>query len=196
MSAAAEDFIGRVLTHVAGLNRDRYNHATWRFENRPTSEGVGLKPHDVVVADVARCILDVERYPENVKYVESTEMIDKRSDTDFTYIQRMNLPVLGRVQVQIHLADYGEWEDYQVIAWDQDNEGTAGLDKSRGFRTQYNLGAWLLQPGSVSYALSSAPVKSDVGTLKYLALTKGADVTAGEVIRQNIEAMIAWAERL
>lgn len=195
MSAAAEEFIGRVLTHVASLNRDRFNSTTWRFENRPTVEGVGLKPHIIVPENVSRCILDVEHYPENIKFVESTEMIDRRSETDFTYIQRMNLPVLGRVQVQIHLADYGIWEDYHVVAWDQDDEGTAALDRSRGFRTAYNLGAWLLTPESVSYALSSAPVKSDVGTLKYLALTKGADVTAGEVIRQNIEAMIAWSER-
>jgi hypothetical protein len=195
VSAAAEEFIGRVLTHVATLSREKFNSTTWRFENRPTVEGVGLKPHAVTVEDVARCILDVERYPDEVRFVESTQIIDRRSETDVTYIQRMNLPVLGRVQVQINLADYGVWEDYQVIAWDQDDEGTFALDRSRGFRTEYNLGAWLLTPDSVSYALSSAPLKSDVGTLKYLALTKGADVTAGEVIRQNIEAMIGWAER-
>ena len=57
------------------------------------------------------------------------------------------------------------------------------------------LGAWLLADDAVGYALSSAPRKSDVGTLKYMAMTKGADATAGEVLKQNIQGMIAWAHR-
>ena len=53
----------------------------------------------------------------------------------------------------------------------------------------------LLADDAVGYALSSAPRKSDVGTLKYMAMTKGADATAGEVLKQNIQGMIAWAHR-
>jgi hypothetical protein len=193
---SAEAFLDRVIPHVAGLARDKFRHTSWRFENRPTSEGVGILPNlDIDVATFAAHVLDVENYPANVKYVESVEMKDKRSDSDFTYVQRMNLPVIGRIQVQINLADYGERDGYHVVAWDQDDEGTAALDKKRGARTSYNLGAWLIQPDAVAYALSSAPVKSDVGTLKFLAMTKGADVTAGEVLRQNIEAMVAWSLR-
>jgi hypothetical protein len=195
VSAAAEEFLDRVLPHVAGLNREKFNHTSWRFANRPTSEGVGILPTQVDVESVVAHVLDVEHYPGNVKYVESTEMIEQRSDTDFTYIQRMNLPVIGRIQVQIHLADYGERGGYRVVAWDQDGDGTAALDKTRGARTQYNLGAWLIQSDAVAYALSSAPLKSDVGTLKFLAMTKGADVTAGEVIRTNIEGMVGWSAR-
>jgi hypothetical protein len=182
------------MPHVAELGRDRFNHKSWQSENRPTSEGVGIVPGlEVDVDSVVAHVLDVENYPGNVKYVESTEMVDHRSDTDFTYIQRMNLPVLGRIQVQIHLADYGERDGYRVVAWDQDDAGTGALDKKRGARTAYNLGAWLIEPDAVAYALSSAPLKSDVGTLKFFAMTKGANATAGEVLRTNIEGMVAWS---
>ena len=44
----------------------------------------------------------------------------------------MNLPVLGRIQVQIHLADYGVREGWHIIAWDQDADGTAALNKKQG----------------------------------------------------------------
>ncbi len=32
-----------------------------------------------------------------------------------------------------------------------------------------------------------------MNALKYMAMTKGADATAGEVMRQNIEGMSHWA---
>jgi hypothetical protein len=193
---SADEFLDRVMPHVADLTSDRFSHVSWRFEKRPTSEGVGLLPNpdtdiDLMVAHV----LDVEAYPDNVKYVESVEVVERRSDTDVTYIQRMNLPLIGRIQVQINLSDYGMRDGFRVVAWDQDDEATAALDKKQGARTAYNLGAWLLAEDAVGYALSSAPLKSDVGTLKYMAMTKGADATAGEVLKQNIQGMIAWAHR-
>ncbi|MEZ5185072.1 MAG: hypothetical protein R2720_04955 [Candidatus Nanopelagicales bacterium] len=193
---SANEFLDRVMPHVAELSQERFSHTSWRFEGRPTSEGVGLMPHpdtdvDVMVAH----ILDVEAYPDNVKFVESIDIVERRSETDVTYVQRMNLPLIGRIQVQIHLSDYGERDGYRVVAWDQDDDATAALDKKRGARTAYNLGAWLLREDAVGYALASAPLKKDVGTLKYLAMTKGADATAGEVLRQNIHAMIEWAHR-
>ena len=140
-------------------------------------------------------ILDVEAYPDNVKYVEGVDLVERRSDSDVTYVQHMNLPLIGRIQVQIHLSDYGMRDGFRVVAWDQDDEATEALDKKQGARTAYNLGAWLLADDAVGYALSSAPRKSDVGTLKYMAMTKGADATAGEVLKQNIQGMIAWAHR-
>lgn len=176
------------------LSRERYNHVSWRYEDRPTSEGVGLLPHyDTDIESMVAHILAVEDYPDNVKYVEAIEIVDRVSDSEVTYVQRMNLPLIGRIQVQIHLADYGDMEGYRVVAWHQDDEGTAALDKKQGARTAYNLGAWLLQDDAVAYALSSAPLKSDLGTLKYMAMTKGADAGASEVLRQNIEGMIKWA---
>jgi hypothetical protein len=193
---SANEFLDRVMPHVADLGRDKYHSVSWRFENRPTSEGLGLLPNpDTDVESMAAHILDVEAYAENVRYVESIEIVERRSDTDVTYVQHMHLPLLGRIQVQINLSDYGDRDGFRVIAWDQDDEGTAALDKKHGARTAYNLGTWLLADDAVGYALSSAPLKKDVGTLKYMAMTKGADATAGEVLRQNIEGMIAWAHR-
>ena len=191
---SADAFLDRVLPHLAELHTDRFNHASWRFEKRPTSEGVGLKPYASVDIDaMVEHICDAENYPHNVQYVESTEVVERRSDTDVTYVQRMNLPVIGRVQVQINLADYVVRDCWRIVAWDQDDDGTDDLDKKNGARTQYNLGAWLLREDGVAYALSSAPRKSDMNALKYMAMTKGADAMAGEVIRQNIEGMLRWA---
>lgn len=184
------------MPHLENLNPQRFSHASWRFENRPTSEAVGLLPSpDTDVEAMVAHILDVEGYPDNVKYVEAIDVVERRSATDVTYVQHMNLPLIGRIQVQINLSDYGERDGYRIVAWDQDDEATAALDKKRGARTAYNLGAWLLTEDSVGYALSSAPLKSDVGTLKYMAMTRGADVTASEVLKLNIEGMIAWAHR-
>lgn len=192
---AAADFLDRVMPHLAKLPTDKFNHTSWRFESRPTSEGVGILPAEVNLDVMAHCILDAENYPENVKYVESTEIVDRRSATDVSYIQRMSLPVLGKMQVQIDLAEIESRDGWRIIAWDQNDEGTEELNKKQGARTAYNLGAWLLRDDAIAYALSSAPVKKDVGTLKYVAMTKGADAMASDVLKQNIEGMIAWAER-
>ena len=189
----AADFLDRVMPQLAKLGSDKFNHTSWRYENRPTSEGVGLMPAQVDIEVIARCILDVEHYPENVKYVESTEVIDRRSATDVIYIQRMSLPVLGKIQVQLELSEIAERDGWRIIAWDQDDAGTDKLDKKQGARTAYNLGAWLLREDAVVYALSSAPAKKDVGTLKYMAMTKGADAMVSDMLKQNIEGMIAWS---
>ncbi len=191
---SADAFLDRVLPHIADLSREKYNSVTWRFEKRPTSEGLGLMPREGVDVDaMVSHICDVEGYPENVRYVEDVEVIERRSETDVTYVQRMHLPVLGRMQVQINLSDFGIREGWRIVAWDQDDEATSALDKKHGARTAYNLGAWLLAEDAVGYALSSAPLKSDMNALKYMAMTKGADATAGEVMRQNIEGMSHWA---
>jgi len=184
------------MPHLEHLDPHKFSHASWRFENRPTSEAVGLLPASGTDVELmVQHILDVEAYPDNVRYVEAIDVIERRSDDDVTYVQHMNLPLIGRIQVQINLSDYGVRDGYRIVAWDQDDEATAALDKKRGARTAYNLGAWLLTEDCVGYALSSAPLKSDVGTLKYMAMTKGADVTASEVLKLNIEGMIAWAHR-
>lgn len=191
---SAEEFLDRVFPRIDDLSDDRFNSVTWRYHNRPTSEGVGLMPHpDTDIEAMVECILDVEGYPDNVRYVDEIEVIDRESDSEVTYIQRMNLPLIGRIQVQIQLADYGEMNGLRVVAWQQDDEATDALNKKQGARTAYNLGAWLLRDDAVLYALSSAPKKDDLGKLKYLAMTKGADAGAGEVIRQNIDGMLKWA---
>ena len=194
---AAEEFLERVHQHVPQLSRQRFSYKSWRFARRPTSEGVGLMPGiEVDVEAMVGCILDVEGYRTELRYVAEIEKIDEHSATDFTYIQRLRLPALGRMQMALRLVDMGQRHGYRVVAWAQDDQATDALDpKSGGARTEYNLGAWLLRPDEVAYALSSAPRRKDVGTLKYALLTSGAEVTASEMLKQNIEGMLAWSRR-
>lgn len=194
--AALEDFLSRVNEHLPGLSRDKFSNDSWRYDNRPTSEGLGLKPGVSVDVDkMAARILDVDAYPANVKYVEETS-ISEKGDNYVIYTQKVKLPVLGGLQFVIKLEDLGERDGYRVIAWNQVDDATNALDKKHGgARTEYNLGAWLVKPDEVAYALSAVPLKSDVGSLKYMAMTKGADATAASVLQDNIDAMIAWSQR-
>lgn len=193
---SADEFLDRVFEHVDRLSRSGFSHKSWRYAQRPTKEGVGLLPVEVDVEGMVGRILDVEGYPRNVRYVESVEILDRRSDTDFTYVQRLSLPALGGLQMALNLVDIGERGGYRVVAWHQDDAATEALDRKRGGgRTQYNLGAWLLKPTEVLYALSSAPRKEDVGSLKFAIMTKGAEATASEVLKSNIEGMVTWSKR-
>ncbi len=194
--AALEDFLSRVNEHLPGLSRDKFSNDSWRYQDRPTSEGLGLKPGVSVDPEkVVACILDVEAYKENVKYVEEVT-VTERGDNYVIYTQKVKLPVLGGLQFSIKLEDLGEINGYRVVGWNQDDALTEALDKKHGgARTEYNLGAWLVKPDEVAYALSAVPLKKDVGSLKYAVMTKGADATASSVLSDNIDAMIEWANR-
>ncbi|MFA7267667.1 MAG: hypothetical protein WC054_15255 [Candidatus Nanopelagicales bacterium] len=194
--AALEDFLSRVNEHLPGLSRDKFSNDSWRYQDRPTSEGLGLKPGVSVDPEkVVACILDVEAYKENVKYVEEVT-VSERGDNYVIYTQKVKLPVLGGLQFTIKLEDLGEINGYRVVGWNQDDALTDALDKKHGgARTEYNLGAWLVKPDEVAYALSAVPLKKDVGSLKYAVMTKGADATASSVLSDNIDAMIEWANR-
>ncbi len=194
---SAEEFLGRVFDHIPELNRSGgFSHRSWSYGGRPTKEGIGLLPVDIDIESMVTCILNVEEYPRNVRYVESVEILDRRADNDFTYVQRLSLPMLGGLQMALRLVDLGERGGYHVVAWHQDDEATDALDKKRGgARTQYNLGAWLLKEHEVIYALASAPRKADVGSLKFAVMTKGAEATASEVLKSNIEGMVAWSKQ-
>ena len=194
---SADEFLDRVFDHIPSLpDRSGFSHTSWSYAKRPTSEGIGRLPVDIDVDAMVARILDVTEYPRNVRYVDSVEVLDRRSDSDFTYVQKLNLPMLGGLQMALHLADIGDREGFRVVAWHQDDDATDALDKKRGgARTQYNLGAWLLKPDLVLYALSSAPRKQDVGSLKFAVMTKGAEATASEVLKSNIEGMVAWSKQ-
>ena len=122
--------------------------------------------------------------------------VTERGDNYVIYTQKVKLPVLGGLQFSIKLEDLGEINGYRVVGWNQDDALTEALDKKHGgARTEYNLGAWLVKPDEVAYALSAVPLKKDVGSLKYAVMTKGADATASSVLSDNIDAMIEWANR-
>lgn len=193
----AEEFLDRVFAHIGDIpEKSGFSHTSWSHEGRPTSEAIGRYPVDIDIEAMVSRILDVEGYKSNVDYVESIEVLDRTSDSDFTYVQKLSLPVLGGLQMALHLADVGEREGYRVVAWEQDDAATDALDKKNGgARTQYNLGAWLLRSDLVLYALSSAPRKKDVGSLKFAVMTKGGEATASEVLKGNIKGMVAWSQR-
>lgn len=193
---SAQPFLDRVFPHLADLKSDKFSHKSWKFENRPTNEAVGKIPDQALdVQKTVDCILDVEAYPENVQFVDRNNILERRSDTDFTYVQRMKIPVIGRVQVALNIADLGEQQGYRIVAWTQNDEETDKLPKKDGFRTDYNLGAWLIREDELLYALSSVPRKKDVGSLKFAIMSRGADATGSEVLRKNLGAMSDWSNR-
>lgn len=196
--AELEGFLSRVTEHLAGLSRGGFDSASWRFENRPTTEGVGLKSGlEIDVDKMVACIMNVEDYPDNVQYVDSIEVRNRVAEGDVNYVQRMKLPALGGMQVVLHLVDLGDRDGWRVVGWTQDDAATDELNpKKGGARTAYNLGAWLLKSDEVAYALSAAPVKKDVGTIKYALMTKGADATAGTVMKATIDGMTSWSQRV
>lgn len=194
--ATIDDFLSRVMEHLPELKRDKFNSVSWRYEGRPTGEAIGLKPGiDVDPEAVVARILDVEHYPGNVQYVDKT-IVEKQTKKSVTYTQKMKLPAIGGVQVVLTMKDLGTLDGYRVVAWKQEDAATEALDKKDGgARTEYNLGAWLVKDDEVAYALSAAPLKKDLGSIKYALMTKGSDATTGPVLSSNIDSMVAWSQR-
>ncbi|MDZ7577516.1 MAG: hypothetical protein U0904_04995 [Candidatus Nanopelagicales bacterium] len=189
------EFLDRVFAKVQELSHDKFNYKSWRHDGRPTKEGVGIKPGlEVDVDKMVSRVMDLPGYVDNIKYVVESEFASKVSDLDVVFTQKVTLPLLGSLQFANHMFDAGERDGYRVLAWEQDDALTDALDKKHGgARMAYSWGAWLIRPEEVGYALSSAPRKSDVGGLKFAILTKGADATAGEAIKGNIEGMVSWS---
>ena len=95
---------------------------------------------------------------------------------------------------------FGEMAEKRCILVRVETDGGEGwgecvADTRPDFSAEFNDGAWLVAPGVVAYALSSAPRREDVGFVKWKALTLGADVAASKVIKDNIAAMARWAEK-
>lgn len=191
------DFVDRVFDHLPALGA-RFTFQSWRQAGRPTNEGVGVLPRAGVDVDamVAR-VMDVDHYTGNVDFVVESRTIEdaKHSPpTSVRFYQRIKVPLLGGVHHELVMTDHGERVGWRVVAWTM-HEATADLDPKRAARSEFNVGAWLLRPDAVAYALSSSPRKSDVGRLKFAALTKGADAGAAKVMQTNIEGMLKWARR-
>ena len=169
------------MPHVADLNPDRFTHVmAIREASSVRRGGHAAQPGHRRGVDGAH-ILDVEAYPDNVKYVEGSTS-SKRSDSDVTYVQHMNLPLIGGSRCRSTLSDYGmrdgfgSWHGIRTTR-------PHTLNKARGAYRVPTSASWLLAD-AVGYAPSTAPLKSDVGT-PYMAMTKGADATASEVIKRG-----------
>lgn len=197
MSAA--EFLDRVFPHVPRLTGSRFAFEAWRHAGRPTNEGVGLQPG--LSVDVDRLVgrlMDVGHYAGNVDYVDESRVVADPTAVPpkaVRFYQRIKVPVLGALQMELVLTDFGMRDGFRVLAWHQHDEATRALNPRMGARTDYNLGAWLIRPDAVAYALSSAPRRDDVGRLKFAALTTGADAGAGKMVEANIAGMVRWAQR-
>jgi len=191
-------FLDRVFSNLPPLGA-RFAFSSWRHGGRPTSEGVGVLPlPDVDVDAVAARVMDVDHYVGNIDYVvESRSIADDawQPPESVRFYERIKVPVLAEIQMELVLTDLGERDGWRALAWHLLEDPTERLNPKRGARSDYNVGAWLLRPDAVGYALSSAPRKKDVGRLRFAALTKGADAGASRVVQANIEGMVRWSKR-
>jgi len=194
----ANDFLERVFKHVPeGNTRELFEH--WPVHGRATEKAVAMVPIPGADPDklMAR-IMDVDHYRGNVDHVAECRAIP---DPDYVmpekvrFYQRVEIPLLGAVHHELVLVNAGFMSGFQVAYWYMLKDKTEALPKRRAARSDYNVGAWILGPGIVGYALSSAPKRSDVNILKWKALTKGADIAAQNVIKANVKGMARWASR-
>jgi len=193
-----QPFVDRVF---ARLPRDpaTFEFLHWNHDGRPTEEGFGLQPvSDVDPERFVAAVLDVDGYVGNVDHVKECRTVpDDRFDgtTEKRFYQRLEIPMLGAIHHELGIADLGERDGYRVVAWDVLRDETDALSPKQGFRSDYNQGAWIVKPGYVGYALSSAPKRDDVGFLKWQALTRGANAAASTVVKGAISGMVALSKR-
>jgi hypothetical protein len=193
------EFLDRVMKHLPRGAPSSYHFECWRHGDKPTSEGVGLLPvPDVDPGKLIAHILDVDHYVGNVDHVLEARVIKDPQlvpPKGVHLYEKIHVPLVSKIQMELALVDRGEVNGFRVLTWHQLDQETARLNPKDAARSDYNVGAWLVKPGQVGYALASAPRREDVGLLKFKALTSGADALAPKVMRANIECVAAWARR-
>lgn len=191
-------FIKRVISHLPKNRINHYNFSSWSAGN-PTNEGVGFLPATKISKEqIISLIMDVNHYVGNIAYVtECYKINDSKHNTSdcVHFYQRIKVPLVGDMHHELVIEHIGAHQGYELVAWRMLEAETAALSKAEGIRSQYNEGCWLVGDDVVGYALSSAPLRADLGFIKWKALTKGADVAASKLVRENIEGMLRWAAR-
>lgn len=193
-------FLMRVLAklpRVAGALPD-YTFEHWSVPGKVTDEAVGLlRVPNVDAKRFFARVMDVDHYTGPIPHViESRAIADARfvPPQQVRFYQRIKIPLLGDMHHDSVLELSGLHAGFELATWHLLEPETEALSAKQAVRGQYSDGAWLVAPGLVGYALSSAPRREDVGFIKWKALTTGADVAASKVIRDNIAAMARWAE--
>ena len=200
MEQSVQAFLDRVFQHLPASPPTGFQLSHWKFGGKPTDEAVGIMP--VIGADpdaVLNRVMDVDHYVGNIDHViESRSVPDDRfSGPDSVHFyQKINIPLLRDIQHESLLVRVGEMKGYQVAAWYMLEAETAKLKPKVAARSQFNFGAWIVAPGVVAYAISSAPRREDVNFIQWKALTKGADVAAKNVLQGNIGGMTRWAAQV
>jgi hypothetical protein len=194
------DFLTRVLGRMpAPGSVGDYVFKSWSAPGKVTDEALGVLA--VAGVDVERFlgrVMDLDAYVGPIPHVVTSRVIPDPAyppPRSARFYQRVKIPLLGDVPQELVIERAGAHSGWEIAAWHMLEKETAALSKD-AIRGQYNDGAWLVGPGVVGYALSSAPRRDDVGFLKWKALTTGADVAASKVIRDNIAAMARWAARV
>lgn len=192
-------FLDRVMKHLPRGPLNGYHFESWRFGDKPTSEGLGLLPvPDADPEKIVACILDVDHYVGNVDHVMEARIIPDAQlvpPKSVHIYEKINVPMVSKIQMELALVDRGEINGFRVVSWHQLDQETARLNPKTAARSDYNVGAWLMKAGQVGYTLASAPRREDVGLIKFKALTSGADALAPKVMRANIECVSGWARR-
>ncbi len=194
-------FVARVLAKAptASTPPASYQLQTWAHGGRPTDEAFGilaipgLDPQKAIDA-----VMDVDHYTGHIDHVQACRAVpDPRHlpPEQVRFYQRLDVPMLGVIHHELVLQRLGTQKGYLVAGWDILKPETAALNAKDGIRSDYSHGVWIAAPGVLGYAFGSAPKRDDVGFLKWKALTSGADVAAGRVLRANIEGMGRWAAK-
>jgi hypothetical protein len=191
-------FLKRVLERMPAATPSDYVFKHWSVSGKVTDEALGVLPVPGVDPEkfLGR-VMDLDHYVGPIPHVvESRAVADPRFVAPETvrFYQRVKIPLLGDVHQELVIAR-STHDKWQIASWHMLDKETEVLSPKTAIRGGYNDGAWLVAPGVVGYALSSAPRRDDVGFIKWKALTTGADVAASKVIKDNIAAMARWAAR-
>jgi hypothetical protein len=198
--AEVREFLGRVLEAIpeggAGVAGYQFRH--WERERKPTHEALGIKAvPGVEPRELIARVMDVDGYKGHIAHVEACRSLRKPSPEPLEgvrFFQRVSVPGVAKVQQELVLVDAGTIKGYRVAYWYLLGPETEALDPKAGARSEFNVGAWLVAPGVVGYALSTWPRRGDVNVLQWVSLTSGADGLAKNVVEGNIVGMAAWAK--
>jgi hypothetical protein len=194
------EFLGRVLEKAPEPVRriDDYHFHHWKWDGQPTHETVGFAAVRGVDPDefIAR-VMDVDGYVGRIDHVTACRSVpdpEFRKPEKVRFYQSVNVPKIANVQQELVLVDAGMIHGYRVAYWYLLKDRTTALDTKFGARSEYNVGAWLVAPGVVGYALSSCPRRADVNAFQWMTLTSGANALAKSIVKGNIDGMAAWAK--
>ena len=195
------EFLDRVLekTPKGGAGVTGYRFWDWEWKGRPTHEAIGLKAIPGADPDelVAR-VMDVDGYVGHVAHVEVSRSRPApafKPSEKVRVFQVISVPRVARVQQELVLVDAGTVKGYRVVYWYLLKDKTSALDPKVAARADFNIGAWLVAPGVVGYALSSWPLREDVNALQWVSLTSGENALAKRIFERNIDGMAAWAKK-
>lgn len=198
--ARAAAFLERVFAKLPATPAQAYTFQAWQVADAPTEEGFGLLKMDAPVDPEAmiKRIMAVDQYKANLARLEECRSIaDPRFKlpNSVRFYMRVDLEPFGYVQHELALLDGGTRQGFRVAYWYDLQPETSKLDPAKAARSAYSVGAWLISPNYVGYAVSNAPIRDDVGWTKWTLLTDGADAAAKSVVKTNIDKMVAWSRK-